>query len=94
MRKRLSRRACCAIAFERVEAADPPMLEAVKEALVHLDASPGLGSGRSPRCVITAARTTQLAATNKCLAKNNKSGTGREATKKRESRSKALCSGR
>jgi hypothetical protein len=55
MRKRLSRRACCAIAFERVEAADPPMLEAVKEALVHLDASPGLGSGRSPRCVITAA---------------------------------------
>jgi hypothetical protein len=31
------------------------MLEAVKEALVHLDASPGLGSGRSPRCVITAA---------------------------------------
>jgi len=36
---------------------------------------------------------TTVAPTNKCLAKSNKSGKGREATKKRESRSKALCSG-
>ena len=40
------------------------------------------------------ARATVLAPKNKCLAKSNKSGMGREATKKRESKSKALCSGR
>jgi hypothetical protein len=34
------------IAFERVEAAEPAMLEAVKEALVYLDAPPGSGFGR------------------------------------------------
>jgi hypothetical protein len=48
------------MAFERVEAAEPAMLEAVKEALVYLDAPPGSSSGRPPRCVITAARTAQF----------------------------------
>jgi hypothetical protein len=48
------------MAFERVEAAEPTMLEAVKEALVYLDAPPGSRSGRPPRCMITAARTTQF----------------------------------
>jgi hypothetical protein len=38
------------IAFERVEAAEPAMLEAVKEALVYLDAPPGSGFGR-PRAL-------------------------------------------
>jgi hypothetical protein len=80
------------IAFERVEAAEPPMLEAVKEALVYLDAPPGSGFGR-PRALPDdwSPHHTVLAPTNKCLAKSNKSGTGLEATKKRESRSaKAL----
>jgi hypothetical protein len=36
---------------------------------------------------------TVLAPTNKCLAESNKSDAGGKATKKRESRSKALFSG-
>jgi hypothetical protein len=48
------------IAFERVEAAEPAMLETAKEALVHLDVPLGSGSGRPARCVIAAARITQF----------------------------------
>jgi hypothetical protein len=57
------------IAFERVKAAEPAMLEAVKEALVYLDAPPGSGFGR-PRALrdYWSSHHTVLASTNKCLA--------------------------
>jgi hypothetical protein len=72
------------IAFERVEAAEPAMLETVKEALVYLDAPPGSGFGR-PRALrdYWSSRHTVLAPTNKCLAQSNKSRSGGKATKKR-----------
>jgi hypothetical protein len=76
------------IAFERVEAAEPAMLEAAKEALVHLDAPPGSGSGRPPRCVISAARTAQFWQRRTNVWRRVTSpGTGGKATKKHESRS-------
>jgi hypothetical protein len=46
----------------------------------------------SAASLLVAGTIATMAATNKCLAKSNKSRTGREATNKRESRSKALCS--
>jgi hypothetical protein len=80
------------IAFERVKAAEPAMLEAVKEALViSMPRRVRALAGRAALLDDWSPHHTVLAATNKYLAKSNKSGTGREATKKRES--KALCSG-
>ena len=62
------------IAFESVEAAEPAMLEAVKEALVYLDAPPGSALAGRARCVnYCSPHRTVLAPTNKCLAKSNKS---------------------
>jgi hypothetical protein len=82
-RTRLSRRACCVIAFERVEAAEPAMLEAAKEALVYLDAPLAralVGPALRDYCSL---HHTVLAPTNKYLAKSNKSRTRANATKKR-----------
>ena len=69
------------IAFERVEAAALTMLEAVKEALVYLDAPPGSALAGRARCVNSPHRTV-LAPTNKCLAQINNLRTAGKATKK------------
>ena len=72
------------IAFERVEAAALAMLEAVKEALVYLDAPPGSALAGRARCVnYCSPHRTVLAPTNKCLAQSNKSDAGGKAHKKR-----------
>ncbi|TMJ80941.1 MAG: hypothetical protein E6G76_25990 [Alphaproteobacteria bacterium] len=71
------------IAFERVEAAALTMLEAVKEALVYLDAPPGSALAGRARCVnYCSPHRTVLAPTNKCLAQINNLRTAGKATKK------------
>jgi hypothetical protein len=82
------------MAFERVEAAEPAMPEAVKE-VASLSRCPAwleLWPAAALRNYCSPHRTV-LAPTNKCLAESNKSDAGGKATKKRESRSKALFSG-
>ena len=71
------------IAFESVEAAALAMLEAVKEALVYLDAPPGSALAGRARCVnYCSPHRTVLAPKNKCLAQINNLRTVGKATKK------------
>jgi len=70
------------IAFESVEAAEPAMLEAVKEALVYLDAPPGSALAGRARCVnYCSPHRTVLAPTNKCLAQINNLRTAGQSDK-------------
>jgi hypothetical protein len=78
-RRRYHTRTCCAAAREEFLHGRRQLVHSA----CHANATKPTG--------IAGPRHTGLAPTNKCLTKNNKSGTGREATKKREARSKKAC---